>query len=482
MPSPQTLPPTTKGILDQCPRFRVLVVGKSGAGKSALINHAFGIDKNSVSHQERGVCNINDEITSTQNERFVVHDSMGFEPGQLSNFEMAKEFLKSRSGDGIALKDRVHVIWLCMHVSVAGQRMFETGDEEFLKIASAFKVPTVVVFTQFDKLVDRMEQDLTDEEEDMPEEEIALLCLRRADAEFQKICVGPLQRIDPTLRYERSSGLAGQQNSNPDRRALDRLIRITQILVEDAVTAKSDMDGAVPIISAMAQRASVRVKIDASIKVGMKRYWKGLAAGTNFMGFKFENCLATIHQEITDIWWFNDPDNLLNGAEFQDKMKIVAQLVTPEEPGEVNSWFKNLEGNQTLLGFGTTAVVAAVAGPAIAGIGLSVLFIQWAAKAYEKTPGSLRCFMAYIVDLTLIMEQLFLMVLSMNPRRALTEKDITKATENCKSTIAGVHREIRQYVNKASFGKILRSNKAEEKVWELIKRYCLQYESEDASA
>jgi hypothetical protein len=65
----------------------------------------------SVSHQKRGECDINFEIISTQNSRFVAHDSMGFEHGHRKNFEDARTFLQSRSGDGIALKDRVHVIW-----------------------------------------------------------------------------------------------------------------------------------------------------------------------------------------------------------------------------------------------------------------------------------------------------------------------------------------------------------------------------------
>ncbi|KAJ7139167.1 hypothetical protein C8R44DRAFT_563187, partial [Mycena epipterygia] len=63
-----------------------------------------------VSHHKRGEVNIEDEITSTQNTRFVLHDSMGFEPGQTKNFETAKGFLEARSSDGVALKDRVHII------------------------------------------------------------------------------------------------------------------------------------------------------------------------------------------------------------------------------------------------------------------------------------------------------------------------------------------------------------------------------------
>ncbi|KAJ7239932.1 hypothetical protein C8J57DRAFT_1563295 [Mycena rebaudengoi] len=469
MPPPETLPLVTQEILAQCPKFRVLVVGRSGVGKSSLITHAFGIAINSVSHQERGKCDINVEITSTQNPLFVLHDSMGFEPGQIENFVTAKNFLESRSGEGVALKDRVHAIWLCIQVPVAGKRVFETGDEEFLKLASATEVPIVVVFTQFDKLVNRMEQELTDEEEDMPEERITQLCLQRAVAEFKKACVGPLERIDSRskLTYARSSGLAGSQFSKPDREALAHLVQITRDLVQTHV------EGEVWIVSAMAQRASARVKLNASIEHIfvlsftpavclnlIPGYWTGLASNVKFLNKSLEQCLRTVHEDITDSWNFYDPKELLNGSEFLKKIKILAQLVTPD-PEEAKSSFENLEEIQALVGLGTIVAAAAV-GPAIAAIGLSLWFVKWIANAYNKTPETLRCFMGYIIDLTLVMEQLFLVVLSIRPPRALSEADIDLALENYKnSEIAQVHREIRQYTNKTTWAEILQSNKAE---------------------
>ncbi|KAI5990829.1 hypothetical protein F5J12DRAFT_862077, partial [Pisolithus orientalis] len=40
----ESLQPTTQELIDICPRFRVLVVGKSGVGKSTLINRIFGLE------------------------------------------------------------------------------------------------------------------------------------------------------------------------------------------------------------------------------------------------------------------------------------------------------------------------------------------------------------------------------------------------------------------------------------------------------
>ncbi|KAJ7898029.1 hypothetical protein B0H14DRAFT_2675933 [Mycena olivaceomarginata] len=395
----------------------------------------------SVAHGERGNCNINDEIISAENSRF-------------------KRGLKD-----VALKDRVHVIWLCIQAPHAGGRVFEKGDEALLKLASGMKVPVVVVFTQCDELFNSI---LFYQPENTPTETIDRLWA----AKFQELCVRPLEKINSKLRYAHSSGLARKQISQSDRDALEDLIRITRELVEKGI------EGEAWIVSAMAQRASNQVKIDGSIGVGMKRayfiffvlMWLArLASSTNFAGWSLQSCLTVIHRD-TDSWNFHDPQDLLNTPEFSRKIETLVQLVTPDDM-KATSLFGNLENIQTLVALGLGATLAAATGPAIVAVGLSVWFINWAAQMYQKTPETLRCLMGYIVDLTLFLDRLFLVVLA-RPFLPLTEKEIDLALENYRNSGLGiVHREIRQYVSDVGFLQILQANKAEEKVKELIRKH-----------
>jgi len=260
-------------------------------------------------------------------------------------------------------------------------------------------------------------------------------------------------------------GLGPEPNS-PDKPALRNLIDITQELVSH------DVQSLVWIVSAMAQRASARAKLDASIEVGMKRYWQSLASSASFSNLPLEKCITTIHLEITSSWNFNDPQDLLNGQYFQEKLKTLVQLVVPEA-SNVDSWkFTNLDQTQTLIGIGTA--ITAAAAPAFAAMGLSAIFINWITSVYQRTPEVLRLLMGYIIDLTLVMDQLFIIV-PVRPPRLVTREHIDMALENYKNSDAAiVHREIRKYATKTTFAQICRSNNAQGKVIELIKQYCAE--------
>ena len=76
--------------------------------------------------------------------------------------------------------------------------------------------------------------------------------------------------------------------------------------------------------------------------------------------------------------------------------------------------------------------------------------------------------MGYIVDLTLVMDQLFLDTLPLKPPRFLSQDQIDMALETYKNSEAPeVHRQIRAYVNQSTFGQVLQSNNAQQKVIDL---------------
>jgi len=80
--------------------------------------------------------------------------------------------------------------------------------------------------------------------------------------------------------------------------------------------------------------------------------------------------------------------------------------------------------------------------------------------------------MGYIVDLTLVLDQLFLDTLPIKPPRYVSTDQIEMALEGYKvSEATKVHRAIREYANKTTFPQILQANNAQEKVIELVHKH-----------
>jgi len=117
-----------------------------------------------VSHLETGVSDIERAYVSPWNKQFILHDSNGFEPGDLVNFEIVRDFILRRSNQGIPPEDRVHGIWLCTETPPAGGRVFEKGDELLVEFAHKIQVPLVIVFTQYDRLVRTKKAELEEDE------------------------------------------------------------------------------------------------------------------------------------------------------------------------------------------------------------------------------------------------------------------------------------------------------------------------------
>ncbi|KAF8447463.1 hypothetical protein L210DRAFT_2798999 [Boletus edulis BED1] len=101
---------TTTPIIQSCERFRLLIIGNSGVGKSSLLQGVFGVEGIHTSEAERGIADIDREFISPTNKRFVVHDSLGFESGNEGNMKIVKDFVARRKAMP-HLKDQLHAIW-----------------------------------------------------------------------------------------------------------------------------------------------------------------------------------------------------------------------------------------------------------------------------------------------------------------------------------------------------------------------------------
>ncbi|KAF9462743.1 hypothetical protein BDZ94DRAFT_1309441 [Collybia nuda] len=401
------LRPTTDDILNICPKFRILVMGKSGAGKSSLINKAFGVTDAHVSRLTPGRADINRGIPSNDNPRFLLHDSRGFEHGESDTVDTVRTFIKYRN-EQEDIKEKLHAIWLCLEIPIAGGRLLETGVENFLELKTAGElgngigapfdphspnltpvavVPIIVVFTKYDRLVSaemlamdkqKLSPTLNDAEE-------------KAKMKMYMECISPFKElVGAAVPYTTVS-------TSPEYTAtLSELVNLTFTQVEEYIA-----DAA--IVTGMSQKVNSSVKIRTSIEVGKRKYWKGLASSTSFPGVTLQECLGVIHLDIVKVWDLDDQHNFLLSDQFK------ALMVDIVEPSEARDPTKILGAGLPMLG-AVAGIVSALAGP-VAPIVVPILagfvFAVWVHEVYEKSRVHLRRLMTYILDLTLVMQNLF---------------------------------------------------------------------------
>ncbi|KAG2126214.1 hypothetical protein DEU56DRAFT_892029 [Suillus clintonianus] len=381
-----------------CPRFRILVIGKTGVGKSSLINHAFGVEKALTSHDRPGEANIDTEFISKQNDRFVLHDSKGFEPGEEGNLTVVQDFIQRRRSQP-ALKDQLHAIWLCFEIPRAGGRLLETGTEEFLTLKREGKlgnIPIVVVLTKYDMLIDRMNRTLDDETlEGLSEDAINKLLKKKADVELQELCFGPLEKFAGDIPH------AAISTTEYHKDTLAPLIQMTENRVRQHVATEAS------VLTSIAQRVDPRLKIQASIEIGKRKYWKALASSPTFKGHSMWECLRVLHTDIVAVWNFKDPHGYLDCQEFRT---LMVNMVNELDVGPTRDPTKNAAFGLSLVAT-IAGIVSALAGPAapiVVPIVASVVIANWVYDVYQQSRAALQRFMKYIIDLTLVLQTLYL--------------------------------------------------------------------------
>lgn len=412
------LKPTTEDFLNECRRFRLLVLGKSGIGKSTLINRAFGIKEALTADNRPGAAKIEEALESPENERFILHDSQGFESGDDANYALAKKFIQGRKVHP-DVSERLHAIWLCFQIPLEehGERFMERGTEAFLKEKKKIvgNIPTIVVFTKYDKLFDHLES------KDLDAARIKAAATRH----LQKNCVDHIAK----LTGEEDFPYVTVSNRGEFKEMYQQLIELTSNLVSKHFEPRmGSRPSAVPVVTAMAQRVAPRLKIEASIRVGKSRYWRAVFSTPEFFGYTVAACLCVIHTDIVNVWNFHDPSNYLTSKRFQEMMAGLVEDAAPDPPS--NSEEKETEPILPLL----TLSLPIMAGTAL---------LRWLYNTYQRVPGMQQRFIAYIVDLTHIMSILFNLAESDKP---LTRQSIKIAVQTYSDSPLrrGVHCTIRE--------------------------------------
>ncbi|KAG2045693.1 hypothetical protein BDR06DRAFT_965600 [Suillus hirtellus] len=410
----QSLPSTTLEMFTRCPRFRILVIGKSGVGKSSLISQAFGVEKEIIADDKPGEANIDEELISTRNERFVLHDSKGFEAGDRDNLKIVRDFIDHRGT--MSPEHQLHAVWLCFEIPRAGGRLLETGTEDFLKSKSSGElgnVPVIVVLTKYDLLVDRIERTLG--RSSLSDKDRKELVKKNAEAELRDTCTGPLEQlVGPDIPYAMISTEEDYEGT------LTHLVQITEQCVgqhsasEASATAPIAQHSAseAAVMGSIAQRVDPGLKIKASIEVGKKKYWKALKSCPTFKKRRMWECLHVLHTDIVNVWNFHDPYHHLHSQDFRDMMlKIVDEMEVGPTGYSTNIKTPISMVSAISVVAAIAGIVSALAGPAapiVVPIAVGAVLSTWVYEVYQISHPVLRRFMAYIIHLTLVLQTLFI--------------------------------------------------------------------------
>ncbi|KAG1731636.1 uncharacterized protein EDB91DRAFT_1252071 [Suillus paluster] len=345
-----------------CPRFRILVIGKTGVGKSASINRAFGMEKALASHHKPGEANIDTEFISRQNERFVLHDSQGFEPGYEDDVAIAGVYWRPAWRKFLTLK-----------------REGKLGN-----------IPVVAVFTKYDMLIDRMDRTLDKSSlEGLSKGAIKELVEKKSADHLQDVCIRPLQKFaGPDIPHAVTSAKRNYKET------LLRLIQITQDCVSQHIALE------VSVMVSIAQRVDTRFKIKESINAGKRSlsrfggftgYWKALVPSTAFKNRRTWDCLHVLHTNIVAVWDFHDPHHYLRSIEFKILMVNLVDRLEVRNTADPN-WETNL------IGLSTNASIMSTLAGRVAPI---MLPSQLSRVVLQR-------FIPYIFNLTLVLQTLLL--------------------------------------------------------------------------
>ncbi|KAJ7509225.1 hypothetical protein B0H11DRAFT_1313234 [Mycena galericulata] len=147
--------------------------------------------------------------------------------------------------------------------------------------------------------------------------------------------------------------------------------------------------------------------------------------------------LDFLRTDIVNVWNMHDPENHLKKPEFLALLSVLVEDLS-DEPTD----------NYRLTDKAVQAIIDNPASIIVAGpTAIVVLFAEWVRGTYKKTKSSLRCLVAFLVDLTLTMDTLFYLVLSRGKKSPMTVGLVNQALRIYKTRKGPVHNSIKTWAD-----------------------------------
>jgi len=185
--------------------------------------------------------------------------------------------------------------------------------------------------------------------------------------------------------------------------------------------------------------------------------------------------MTTLHRDIVRVWNMRDDNDLLDSLEFRARMsKLVEDLADVELVDKTAAMTLSASG---VILAATAGIGRVVQGSAavIAPVAAVVVFAAWVYQVYQQTPSVVRCLIAYIVDLSCIMQKLFWKMRakggSVTLPSATLDESLAEFEEQDKTSI---HTDIRGFVEEHGSFTFARKDLVLEEIVRLIQKYRIQ--------